>query len=107
MSETIHPIFDYCMEYKYLVSIFLGYTKPGRAVPDQKCLYWVLWVLWEIAQMASNLNLSRLARLESTPIIFLPFFQSREKSCLASLELRGQSTHRTQYKHLRSRTAPP
>ena len=30
------------------------YTKPGRAVPGQKCLYWVVWVLWPLS--------SRLAR---------------------------------------------
>ena len=22
------------------------YTKPGRAVLDLKCLYWLVWVLW-------------------------------------------------------------
>ena len=38
----------------------------------------------EITKKAPNLNLSRLARQESTPAFFLFW----EKSCLASLELR-------------------
>ena len=59
----------------------------------------------EITKKAANLNLSRLARLESTPRILKKFsrlFLFREKSCLACLELRGHSTHRTyttQYRH--------
>ena len=61
----------------------------------------------EITKKAANLNLSRLARLESTPRILKKFsrlFLFREKSCLACLELRG---HSTQYRHFRSRTALP
>ena len=28
------------------------YTKEGRAVPEEKCLYWVLWVLWVLWLLA-------------------------------------------------------
>ena len=29
------------------------YTKPGRAVLDQKCLYWTLWALWVLWPLRS------------------------------------------------------
>ena len=42
-SEQICHV--YIKEYRY--------TKPGRAVLDQKCLYWVVWVLWVLWPLRS------------------------------------------------------
>ena len=34
------------------------YTKEGRAIPEEKCLYWVLWVLWVLAGGKFKFDLS-------------------------------------------------
>ena len=30
------------------------YTKEGRAIPEEKCLYWVLWALWVLWVLAGG-----------------------------------------------------